>query len=138
MIWELLILFYLKHYISDFCLQTPWMLGKFEAKWKDFITPLAFHASVPATITLLIVYNISPNLWWLAIIDFVSHFFIDRIKASPNLLGQFKPMPAPDKRDFSNKEKIHNFLYWNSIGLDQMAHHIVDLGIVWMLVKTGQ
>ncbi len=112
-------IFQVKHFIADFPLQSTYMLGKQADDW-SFVRPLAAHASVHALATLLIVLAVRPELWWLALVDFLVHFLVDRFKAGARYLGRY--------RDPSEKA------FWNALGFDQMLHHLTHLGIIWALV----
>jgi hypothetical protein len=118
-----LILWQVKHFICDYPLQTPYMLGKFKP-WPEFIGPLAAHAGVHALGTLCITspffaFASTTELWLaVALIDFGSHFLIDRIKASPKLGGRWKPSER---------------YFWWALGADHMAHHLVGIWIAWMM-----
>lgn len=117
-IFQLLVIFQVKHFIADFPLQRKYMLGKMNRT--GWVMPLAAHASVHAIFTLAIVLLYDSSLWWLSIIDFVLHFAIDRIKASPNLLNRW----GPDKPYF-----------WWSLGADQMAHHLTHYYFIYLIVS---
>lgn len=121
MVWafQLLVLFQIKHFIGDFPLQREYMLKKFLPGWEFFI-PLATHCVVHALLTLAIVMAVSFNLWWLAVIDFVIHFVMDRIKSGPRYLGRF-----------SDKNRAG---FWNSFGIDQMIHHLTGFYIIWVII----
>ena len=116
----LLIIYQFKHFLADFPLQNTYMLGKFkESRW---ILPLASHAGVHATFTLVIAYFFTESLniiLFVTALDFVIHFIMDRIKASPNLLGRWKPDQA---------------MFWNALGIDQMVHHLTHYIIIFILV----
>jgi len=121
----LLGLFQVKHFLSDYPLQTQWMLGK--SKAKGWVLPLLAHAGVHAAFTAAIVtyatWDVKGGLIFqilAPIFDFVVHFTMDRIKASPNMLGRFKP----DRPYF-----------WWSLGLDQAVHHSTHYIIIWALVS---
>lgn len=143
----LICIFQLKHFIADYLLQTHYMLGKFKggSKW---IKPLAAHAGVHAFLTYAIciyfLFNkphyISINL---AILDFTIHFIVDRIKASPHLLGKFHNLNRDDyiywKETISGRGSVllrHNKIFWIALGLDQMLHHLTDAVIVFVLIKS--
>jgi hypothetical protein len=123
-IWilQLLIIFEIKHFIGDFPLQREYMLKKVLPGWGFFI-PLATHCAVHAGLALAIILWVNPMLWWLAAIDFVVHFLMDRIKSGPNYLGRFN-----DKAKAS---------YWNAFGFDQMVHRFTNFYIVWVLVTQA-
>lgn len=119
-IFILLIVFQIKHLIADFPLQNEYMLGKFK-RGKDFILPLAAHAGVHFVFTFFIVFFFKFDIMLaltLALFDFFTHFIIDRIKASPDLLGRWIP---------SQK------MFWNMIGVDQMCHHLVHYSIIYFM-----
>lgn len=117
----LLVLFQLKHFAADFPLQTDYMLRKTRRDW-SFAAPLAVHCAIHAAITLVIVLAVNPALWWLVILDFVTHFAMDRAKAGPRYLGRFNDSTSPS--------------YWNCFGLDQMVHHLTHYYIIWELISS--
>ena len=125
-IFTLLVLFQLKHFICDYPLQTQYMLGKMQAT--GWIQPLAAHAGVHAIATFLIAYVVLDLVYWLdnlffatlfAILDFVIHFTVDRIKASPKLGGRFNPTQP---------------YFWWALGADQMAHHLTHYLFIAIIV----
>ncbi len=127
-IWILLVLFQIKHFLADFPLQGKYMLGKFKSGL-DWIYPLTAHCLVHVilTATIIIWYTLyaksgrMPIEWfWLPIVDFVVHFAQDRLKASPNLMGRWKP---------------DNKFFWWALGQDQMVHHLTHYVIIWSLLK---
>lgn len=124
----LLIAFQVKHLIADYYLQFPYM---YENKGKSYgwTEPLMDHAGVHGYITLLIVFPYAayiglPTLLGgalaavlviiLGLIDFTTHFAIDRWKATqeggPNTSG-----------------------FWTNLGLDQMFHHLVGIYIIYTI-----
>lgn len=119
-VFILLVLFQLKHFIADFPLQREYMLKKTLPGW-GFFVPLAVHCSVHAGLTLAITLFFNPALWWLAIVDFVVHFVMDRVKSGPRYLGRF-----------NDKSKAG---FWNAFGVDQMVHHLTHYFIIWTLVS---
>ncbi len=121
LLFILLVVFQIKHFIGDFPLQREYMLKKTMAGW-DFVLPLATHCGVHAFLTLAIVMIVNPTLWWLIIVDFVTHFIMDRIKSGPRYLGRFNDRDKPG--------------YWNSFGFDQMVHHLTGYYIIWQLVQS--
>lgn len=120
-IFVLLVVFQIKHFIADFPLQFPYMLRKFSPHW-DFVLPLSLHSAVHAFMTLAICLVYSPRLWWLAVVDFVVHFVMDRIKSGPRYLGRYND--------------IRTTSYWVALGFDQMVHHLTHIYIVWVLVTA--
>lgn len=116
----LLVIFQIKHFIGDFPLQREYMLKKVLPGW-EFVVPLATHCLVHAVLTLAIVLPISLKFWWLAVVDFVVHFIMDRIKSGPRYLGRFTDRSAAG--------------FWNAFGLDQMVHHLTGFYIIWVVVR---
>lgn len=98
----LLILFQFKHFLADYPLQGQYMLGKFKGGWA-FVLPLTAHCAVHAALTGLIVWPLIP--WRIVLVlmcfDFLTHFLMDRIKASPRLLGRFKALTAADMENLN-------------------------------------
>ena len=118
----LLMLFQVKHFVADYLLQTRYMLGKFKSGW-EFFPPLLLHASVHALVTLTICwYWGAPP--WLCLVDLVSHFVMDRIKAGPRWLGRF------------NNTRTHEF--WVILGFDQMVHHLIHYLIIVQIVMGAR
>lgn len=121
MIFLLLILFQLKHFVADYPLQGKYMLQKFRPDWGFFI-PLLAHSAVHAVFTLVIALLVKPEIALeVAILDLVVHFTMDRIKAGPKYLGRYKDMY--DKK------------FWMSLGVDQMVHHLTHYFIIYLLLK---
>jgi hypothetical protein len=114
----LLIFFQVKHFIADFILQNVWMLQKARPSW-DFVLPLSIHCGVHALMTLAAALYLMPHAWWLAVLDFVVHFTMDRIKAGPHYLGRFTD--------------VRGKAFWVCFGFDQMVHHLTHLYIAWYL-----
>ena len=103
----------MRHFICDYLLQNRYMLGKFNAK--GWVLPLAAHVGTVAIGTWIITFFITYNFVLaieLMIIDFIIHFSMDRIKASPYIFGKLKP---------------DNPRFWRVLGTDQTVHHFTDL-----------
>lgn len=122
-VFLLLIIFQIKHFLADYPLQTPYMLGKFKPDW-SFFWPLYYHSWVHATLTLLIAFSFTGDSIFsikLYLIDGILHFFMDRIKAGPKYLGRFKDMY--DKK------------FWWSLGADQMVHHLTHYMLIYFILE---
>ena len=134
-IFALLVAFQLKHFLADYLLQTEYMLGKFKPNW-EFIPPLILHAGLHALMTFLIASLVAsqPLTIFVALFDFTAHFTMDRIKASPALLGKYKPLTAITFPKATRQEKEHNKYFWWSLGLDQMVHHLTHYAIIAILL----
>jgi hypothetical protein len=119
LIFVLLAVYQVKHYVADYLLQGKYMLQKFRADW-GFFVPLLAHVSVHAAATFLIAswFNVLLAVK-LALFDAFIHFTMDRIKASPKLLGRFTP---------------DNKFFWWALGVDQMVHHLTHYAIIWFII----
>jgi hypothetical protein len=116
----LLALLFLKHFVWDFCCQTPEMLrGKGIYGNKDGI----FHSYLQAIFTwaaVFAVYVIFPTaipvlfplLIIVTVLDFVVHYHVDYVKAKYGAKDSAKPV------------------FWKHLGLDQLAHYMTYLAIV--------
>lgn len=147
MIWTLLLLYQLKHWLADYPLQTQYMLGKFKSG-RDWIAPLALHASVHAGMTGWIASMFAPTIALeLALVDFVVHFAVDRVKArspwkalsakeylhwqSMAVNGELTPRGECDRL----KAFRSNVYFWWALGADQLAHHLTHYYIIWRIVS---
>ncbi len=151
LVLSLLLIYQLKHFLCDFPLQTEYMLGKFKADW-GFLKPLSAHAGVHALATFLIAlaFNCGGLSLSLALFDFVVHFSMDRLKAGPKYLGRFKPLTSSEYQTAKSvlsstsgwfgetkKEKAQlrsNKLFWISLGVDQLVHHVTHYAIIAVIV----
>ena len=121
LVFLLLCLFEVKHFLCDFPLQRRWMLQKVLPGW-EFLMPLTAHVGVHGAFTLgLVLWTGKYGLWWLALVDIAAHFIMDRIKAGPRYLGRYRDRETA--------------AYWNALGFDQMVHHFTNFYIVWQLVR---
>lgn len=164
MIFLLLIIFQLKHFIADYPLQNAYMLGKF--KDKGWVKPLAAHCGVHAVMTFCIaLYFGLVTALLVSVLDFVLHFTMDRVKASPKLLGRFHALSkgefmgiisargvaadgvkllseGPAKEECKkqvveiDKRIKSNTYFWWALGVDQMVHHFTDFLIIYILLNV--
>lgn len=155
-LFTLLIVFQFKHFIADYPLQNEYMLGKF--KNKGWILPLAYHCVVHAILTYGISLLFKSELaLMMSIFDFSVHFIMDRIKASPKMLGKYNSLSKSDflrhnsllesykKKGYSDwvkdleesfeLDKKNNKLFWWSLGIDQMVHHLTHYLIIYLLTR---
>lgn len=139
-IFTLIFIFQIKHFIADYPLQNAYMLGKFKPDW-GFFFPLVAHCGVHALFTLTIISFTDVPFSYavkLALLDFVVHFIMDRLKASPKYLGRFKTLTKDEFPTATNKQLLHNKLFWWSLGLDQMVHHLTHYIIIILIaLKLG-
>jgi hypothetical protein len=115
MIFLLLFLLVVKHFIADFGLQSEHQVGQ---KGKYGASGGIEHAMVHAVLTTIVLaaFVEFPHVAiMLGIFDGLVHYHIDYIKAR---FGS---------RDANTK------LFWFQLGLDQMCHYIFYIWLVWVL-----
>jgi hypothetical protein len=119
-IWTLAaltVVFSIKHFLADFVLQTGWIaLGK---DCRDWAKPLAAHVAIHAGLALVIILIVAPRLWWLALVDLVVHFVVDRGKTLTGRWGGWGPQDAR---------------YWWLFGFDQLLHQLTNIGLALALL----
>jgi len=167
-IFALLVAYQVKHFVADYPLQGKFMLRKFHRDPRVWVPALAAHAGVHALATALIAswalyfsQRLTTNVGaWniiigLAALDFVVHFAMDRLKASPDLLGRFKPLtgeeyaaaqqlaslaPCDDgcPSEMGRRRGLQrirgNTYFWWALGFDQMVHHLTHYVIIFILL----
>lgn len=156
----LLVVFQFKHLVCDYFLQGFYMLGKFKP-YPAYILPLLAHVGVHgiATFGIALFMGSLPQAIGVALLDMGIHFWVDRVKASPEMLGRFKNFSGREFRammggglpygfaDSGNfKETVvlsdaevkarfkSNKFFWWAMGGDQMMHHLTHYLIIWMLL----
>lgn len=129
-IFVLLVLFQIKHLVIDFIVQLNDASSIKKFNCKGWFFPLLRHAgdhAIGTAIIALIVFSFysgTLSLWcvfWaikLGLLDLIIHFTMDRIKASPYMLGKFK---------YPSKE------YFYSLGVDQTVHHLTHYLLIAIL-----
>jgi hypothetical protein len=99
----LIVIYQIKHFLADYPLQTPYMLGKF--KDKGWVQPLATHCAVHSLFTIVIASmyaGVGLLASCLALFDFTAHFIMDRIKASPKMLGRYTALTKDDFKEHND------------------------------------
>ena len=152
----LLVVYQLKHFLADYPLQNSYMLKKFLGG-RDWILPLATHAGVHAVFTFVISAVYLQDLTMLSValaaVDFVCHFVMDRVKASPKLMGRWKTVSADEYRSLARmasydgtngelqcgrqmaeRKLKSNTYFWWALGIDQMIHHLTHYAIIFFLI----
>ncbi|NJO48155.1 MAG: DUF3307 domain-containing protein [Leptolyngbyaceae cyanobacterium RM2_2_4] len=93
MIYLLLVVYQLKHFLADYPLQGRYMLGKFKP-FPACLLPLLSHGLVHGVFTFLIALYFKD--WqvaaWLGALDMLIHSGVDYVKANPSLGGRFKAL----------------------------------------------
>ncbi|HLE11676.1 MAG: hypothetical protein A2504_15740 [Bdellovibrionales bacterium RIFOXYD12_FULL_39_22] len=119
-IYFLFFLFQIKHLLCDYLLQPKKIaIQKASANW-DFLTSLGVHSLTHAAGTFFLTLLYNRSLWWLAILDFITHFIIDRIKVGPRYLGKFND-PSTS-------------IFWNILGVDQAIHHTTHIIFAFIIM----
>lgn len=86
------------------------------------VKALSLHAGIHASFTLLVVIVLAAQFWWLAIVDFLIHFLIDKCKAV-----------IVHKMQWTYKDS----LYWAAFGIDQEAHNLTHLAYIILIVISS-
>jgi hypothetical protein len=115
----LITLLLVKHAIADFFLQRAFMF-----KDKHIYAGLGgiSHACIHGFLTFVAIVICFPNLWFFAVlfgkVDAVLHYHIDYVKSNWNVRTQAQPS---------------EIRYWYAFGLDQMAHSLTYVLIVYII-----
>ena len=112
-----LVIFIFKQLVADFLLQTSWMANGKEQP-RGWFAPLAAHVAVHAVATALIFAAMAPAYIWIALVDFVVHFAIDRAKGLLNRAFDTDPTKTG---------------FWWLIGIDQTLHHLTHLAFALLI-----
>lgn len=114
-----LTLLFIKHYLVDFVWQTDDQVrGKAIYGNGDGINHSLLHAIFTLWITFAFTIN-APVALILSLIDGVLHYHIDWAKMNYGC------------RDITNK------LFWNHLGLDQLAHALTYIGLASYVATLG-
>ena len=159
-VFLLLVLYQIKHFVCDYPLQGSYMLGKFKP-YPQFILPLLAHSLVHGTYTFFIAWCFKswPVALTLALFDMGMHFTIDRVKASPTLGGRWTALSKNEMQneilpclerwnkigliphelviehyDVLTRLKSNTYFWW-ALGADQMAHHLTHYIIILGLIS---
>ncbi len=116
----LLLLLQIKHWYADFKIQTYMQTVK-KGIW---LNPVGVSHSLDhtaASLTALLIGGLflSLNPWtivWVCLVEGILHYIIDFIKVKYGCKDNTKP------------------LFWNQFGLDQLAHQLTYLGMVYILL----
>ncbi|QXV85134.1 hypothetical protein bas27_0064 [Escherichia phage TrudiGerster] len=112
----LFVIFFLKHFMADYPLQTPYMLRKtHKIGWK---LPLLTHSLVHAVLTfaILILFTSLGMAIALAIMELILHFIIDYWKAQ------------------RCKYAISDAKFWIALGFDQLLHYLTYALIILIII----
>lgn len=120
----LFVLFFVKHFLADYPLQTEYMLRKTSPIW-GWKLPLTVHCMVHAVLTYIILLTVVSlgmfNIAYVAILglvflEFVIHWIVDAWKAR---LCNAKP---------------NETAFWIALGADQMLHYLTYALIITLVI----
>ena len=119
-ILALLLLFQIKHWYADFKIQTYMQTVK-KGVWLDPIGISHSLDHVIATLVVLVCFSFMHpvgvfTIAWLAFVEGILHYLIDYIKVKYGCKDNTKP------------------LFWNQFGLDQLAHQVTYLAMVYVIL----
>lgn len=115
----LYIAFRIKQYVCDFMLQTDWMAMTKGRPGREGYAALFTHTLIHGIGTGLIVLVFAPSLWWLALVDFCVHSFVDRVKGVMTYRQQWTPKQT---------------VFWWTFGMDQEAHNFTHLAYIAVII----
>jgi len=115
-----LTIFVIKHLVADFLLQPGWM-SRGKSQTKNWFLPTAGHAAVHAAATGVIFGLLAPSFVWLAGVDLLVHFAIDRSKVVAN-------------RAYSLD--IHKQGFWFLFGVDQTLHELTNIAFALVIASV--
>lgn len=149
MIFVLLVLYQIKHFVCDYPLQGKYMLGKFKP-FPQCVLPLLAHATVHGVATFGIALFFKPErALTLALFDMVVHGLTDYVKANPSLGGRWSALSKNEMKSILSyvptlgEERVKvkygsilkgNVYFWWALGADQMVHHLTHYIIIWSLL----
>lgn len=111
--------FRFKQLTGDYLLQTDWMAMNKGMPGIGGYRALVSHTSVHAAGTFIVMLIFAPALWWLGIVDFLVHSFVDRTKGVMTY-----------KKQWTYKDRW----FWWSFGMDQEAHNLTHLAFIVIVV----
>lgn len=112
-----------KQLTGDFLLSSWSARDKSKPFNKGGFKALCIHVGVHAACAFIVLIIFAPQFWWLAIVDFVIHFWIDKGKAELN-----------NKMGWTYNDNA----YWRLFGIDQEAHNLTHLAyIIFIVLSSG-
>ncbi len=112
-----------KQLVCDFFLQTGWMASTKAGPFNmGGAKALGIHAGIHAAFTFLLMFIFAPQLWWLGLVDFLIHAFVDKLKGM-----------VTNKFGWTYKDSA----YWWAFGIDQEMHNLTHLGYVIAVVMAN-
>lgn len=109
----------IKHFVCDFCLQTPRMVADKAVYMARGGWSHAFDHFL-GTLLALLLCGIGPIAFSLAVVDMLIHYHIDHIKAYES-----------KKHNLTSSDRS----YWIAMGADQLAHQLTYVLIVYLALN---
>jgi hypothetical protein len=117
--WMLLLTF--KHIIADFVLQTAWMAHGKDQK-KGWGLPLLVHCLIHLAVATVLILIVAPRFWFVALIDFVIHIIVDRLKGICSVRFRMT---------------LEHPWFWTLMGVDQSLHHLTGFGLSILMAANA-
>lgn len=116
MIFALLLLLQIKHWLIDFVYQTDREI-QHKGLYGDYrgLMHSVKHGVGTASVLIMCMVDVE-WVYVIGLVDFVLHYHIDWIKMH-----------------WGNRD-MRDPRFWNHLGLDQMAHQLCYIGYVWALI----
>jgi hypothetical protein len=111
-----------KQLTGDFLLSSWSARDKSKPFGQGGLRALSLHAGIHAACAFVVLMIFAPLFWWLAIVDFAVHFFIDKCKALLN-----------NKMGWTYNDNA----YWRLFGIDQEAHNLTHLSYIILIVMSS-
>jgi len=129
----LYVFFIIKHFVFDYIVQIEYRQG-WRRNLLHYLWPTTIHAGIHASVTLSLIMAINPSVWYLALVELLSHLIIDIVRINPNLLGRYKVLSQSDWLSATKEGARQGILYWWVLGLDQTLHYLTYVFIVSQMV----
>ena len=114
--------FRVKQVTCDFFLQPSWMaLVKGHPLKQGGTRALFMHTAIHSAFTCIIMIVFAPHFLWLALVDFIVHGLIDKVKTLINY-----------KMGWTYKDNA----YWWAFGIDQEAHNLTHLAYIVLIAMS--
>lgn len=116
---KLIAMLLIKHWLADFPWQSQWMVAN---KGNHRSPALLVHAAVHVACSAAVLVPLAPagigQVGLVLLMEFCAHTAIDFLKAHKRLGGRWR---------------IDQPRFWTILGLDQLAHHLTYVLMVWLL-----
>ncbi len=97
--------------MCDFMLQSDWMALNKSGPGKEGYRALLLHAGIHACGTFIIMMLFAPSFWWLSLVDFAVHSFIDRFKGRLTKQNDWNAQDTYFRWALGADQELHNFTH---------------------------